>query len=247
MIEQPLPLLDRSLLSDRALTALVSAISRGEFPDGRIPAEAELARQFGVSRPTVRSALASLEQLGLVRRRPGLGTWLRPQVNAGVLALHGLVPWAVVLSGSHQVTSTSTLRAATAAEAERLAWATGTPAVPAHRIERLLAADGRLAVLIEELIPDDVLSKPLTEDDLADSVISLSGQHFRVSIDHAVAQLVPVNADERVAALFGVQAGSALLVLEETFHSDADQPLAAAVVSLNSEIISLGVFRRVMR
>ena len=28
--------------------------------------------------------------------------------TADVLALHGLVPWAVVLSGSHQVTGTST-------------------------------------------------------------------------------------------------------------------------------------------
>lgn len=244
---EPLPLLDRSLLSDRALTALVGAIRRGEFPDGRIPAEPELARQFGISRATVRSALASLEQLGLVRRRPGLGTWLRPQVTADVLALHGLVPWAVVLSGSYQVTGTSTLRAASPAEARRLASIRGELPDLSHRIERVLAADGRPAVLIEEIIPDDVLTRPLDRDDLADSVMSLSRQHFQVPIDHAVAQLVPVNADERLARLFGMATGSAYLVLEEAFHSDADEPLATAVVSLNPGFINLGVFRRILK
>jgi GntR family transcriptional regulator len=246
-VTEPLPLLDRSLLSDRALTALVGAIRRGEFPGGRIPAEPELARQFGVSRATVRSALTSLEQLGLVRRRPGLGTWLRPQVTADVLALHGLVPWAVVLSGSHQVTGTSAVRPATADEAGRLASVTGEPPGPAHRIERLLAADGRPAVVIEEIIPDDVLSRPLDAGDLADSVMSLSRQHFHVPIDHAVAQLVPVNAAEDLARLFGMAAGTACLILEEVFHSDNDEPLAEAVVSLNPAFISLGVFRRILR
>lgn len=244
---EPLPLLDRSLLSDRALTALVGAIRRGEFPGGRIPAEPELARQFGVSRATVRSALASLEQLGLVRRRPGLGTWLRPQVTADVLALHGLVPWAVVLSGSYRVTGTSTLRTASPAETGRLASITGERPALAHRIERVLAADGRPAVLIEEVIPDNVLLRPLDPQDLADSVMSLSRRHFRVSIEHAVAQLVPVNADEHCARQFGMAAGTAHLVLEETFHSDADEPLATAVVSLNPEYINLGVFRRILK
>ncbi len=246
MTEQ-LPLLNRSLLSDRALTALVGAIRRGEFPDGRIPAEPELARQLGVSRATVRSALASMEQLGLVRRRPGIGTWLRPQVTADVLALHGLVPWAVVLSGSHQVVSTSTLRMAIPAETERLASVTGERAALAHRIERTLVADGRPAVLIEEVIPDDVLSRPLDPDELADSVMSLSRQYFRVPIDHAVAQLVPVNADEHSAQQFGLVPGTAHLVLEETFHSYADEPLATAVVSLNPEYINLGVYRRILK
>lgn len=241
-----LPLLDRSLLSDRALTALVGAIRRREFPHGRIPAEPQLARQFGVSRATVRSALASLEQLGLVRRRPGLGTWLRPQVTADVLALHGLIPWAVVLGGSYRVTSTSTLQPGSSAEAGQLASVTGSCPTRTHRVERVLSADGRPAVLIKEVIPDGVLSRPLHSDDLADSVMSLSRQYFRVPIDHAVANIVPINADERCAQLFATVTGAAHLVLEETFHSDADEPLATAVVSLNPEFIKLGVFRRVL-
>ena len=102
-------------------------------------------------------------------------------------------------------------------------------------------------MLIEEIIPDDVLSRPLDARDLADSVMSLSRLHFRVPIDYAVAQLVPVNAGERLAELFGMAAGTACLILEEVFHSDTDEPLAEAVVSLNPAFINLGVFRRILR
>jgi DNA-binding GntR family transcriptional regulator len=77
--------------------------------------------------------------------------------------------------------------------------------------------------------------------------MSLSRQRFRLPIDHAVAHLVPVNASKRLAELFGMRVGSAQMVLEETFYSEGDQPLATAVVTLNSAFISLGVFRRFLK
>jgi GntR family transcriptional regulator len=242
----PLPAVGRSSLSDRAMTALVEAIRQGAFNDGRLPNEAELASQLGVSRATVRSALTSLEQLGLVRRRPGAGTWLRPQVTPDVLALHGLIPWAVLLGAAHHVTSKATLGAADAGALTRLEQATGQAVGRAHRVQRTLSADGRAAVLITELMPDSVLARPLTGDDLADSVLTLSRRFFRVPIAHTVAALVPTAADARTSRLFGVARADPLLMLEETFHSDADEPLATAAVLLNPAFVRLGVFRRVL-
>ncbi|WP_270889629.1 FadR/GntR family transcriptional regulator [Pedococcus sp. 5OH_020] len=49
------------------------AILRGDFQQGdKLPPETELARQFGVSRPTVREALGSLVAAGLIRKVPGV-------------------------------------------------------------------------------------------------------------------------------------------------------------------------------
>jgi DNA-binding FadR family transcriptional regulator len=51
-----------------------SLIAAGEFPHGsRLPAERELAKRFGVSRPTLREALIALEVQGYVDVRPGSG------------------------------------------------------------------------------------------------------------------------------------------------------------------------------
>jgi DNA-binding FadR family transcriptional regulator len=51
-----------------------SLITAGEFlPGSRLPAERELAKRFGVSRPSMREALIALEVEGHVDVRPGSG------------------------------------------------------------------------------------------------------------------------------------------------------------------------------
>jgi len=45
--------------------------------EGRLPSEAELARRFSVSRPTIARALLSLAEEGLVERRAGSGTFAK--------------------------------------------------------------------------------------------------------------------------------------------------------------------------
>ena len=52
-------------------------IGRGEFPVGtRLPAERDLARQLGVSRPSVREALIAMEVEGWVEIRTGSGVYV---------------------------------------------------------------------------------------------------------------------------------------------------------------------------
>ena len=56
---------------------LRAAIQAGEWPVGeRIPAERDLAKQLGVSRPSVREALIALEVEGYVEVRTGSGVYV---------------------------------------------------------------------------------------------------------------------------------------------------------------------------
>jgi DNA-binding FadR family transcriptional regulator len=55
-------------------------IASGEFEVGkRLPAERDLAGQFGVSRPTIREAMIALEIAGLVEVRSGSGVYVTGQ------------------------------------------------------------------------------------------------------------------------------------------------------------------------
>jgi GntR family transcriptional repressor for pyruvate dehydrogenase complex len=64
-------------LSDRVYARVVEAILRGDFAaDGKLPPEAELASRFGVSRPTIREALARLRSDGVIASRRGSGSHL---------------------------------------------------------------------------------------------------------------------------------------------------------------------------
>jgi DNA-binding FadR family transcriptional regulator len=70
------PVLGQRVLRPRQQVedALRKAVLGGLLQTGeRLPAEAELARQFSVSRPTIREALSALETQGLIRKVPGAG------------------------------------------------------------------------------------------------------------------------------------------------------------------------------
>ena len=61
----------------RSPTRSATLIGRGEFPAGaRLPPERDLAKQLGVSRPSVREALIALEVEGLVEVRIGSGIYV---------------------------------------------------------------------------------------------------------------------------------------------------------------------------
>jgi DNA-binding FadR family transcriptional regulator len=64
-------------------TGLFEAISKGDYADGRLPTEAELARIHGVSRPTLREALSRLRLDGVITSRRGAGSFVlhRPDRN----------------------------------------------------------------------------------------------------------------------------------------------------------------------
>ena len=72
---------------------LAGAIAAGKYARGaRLPSEAQLVKQFGVSRPTVRRALLDLETEGLIERRAGSGTYVRsPAAQRSPARMFGLL------------------------------------------------------------------------------------------------------------------------------------------------------------
>ncbi len=73
-------------LADRAYTAIVRIITDGQLAVGdRLPAEAQLAATFGMSRTIVREALARLASDGITQARRGAGSYVkrRPSERLG--------------------------------------------------------------------------------------------------------------------------------------------------------------------
>lgn len=61
----------------------------GMEPGSRLPSEIDLAKQLGVSRPSVREAMIALETAGLIEVRTGDGTYIRRMPGD-----HFRMPWA---------------------------------------------------------------------------------------------------------------------------------------------------------
>jgi DNA-binding GntR family transcriptional regulator len=75
---------ERSLLRDRAYSALRDAIVTGELAPGEVIRDGELADRVGLSRTPVREALARLADEGLVESKPHAWTRVTPLVQRDV-------------------------------------------------------------------------------------------------------------------------------------------------------------------
>ena len=72
------PVSSGARLSDQVADQLAAEIRRGGLaPGDRLPTEARLVEQFGVSRTVVREAVSRLKSLGLVDSRQGSGVFVR--------------------------------------------------------------------------------------------------------------------------------------------------------------------------
>jgi len=72
-------------LSDVILSQLEAMILEGSLKAGeKLPPERELAKQFDVSRPSLREAIQKLEVKGLVTRRQGGGTFVSDKILSGL-------------------------------------------------------------------------------------------------------------------------------------------------------------------
>jgi GntR family transcriptional repressor for pyruvate dehydrogenase complex len=66
-----------SVATELVVSHVRGLLGRGELKAGdRLPSERELARQLGVSRPSLRAGLRSLAVMGIVHIRPGAGSFI---------------------------------------------------------------------------------------------------------------------------------------------------------------------------
>jgi GntR family transcriptional regulator len=238
-----------SSLTQQVLEAMVRAIRLGVFTSGRLPPEDELASQMGVSRTTVRRALQSMEQIGLVERRPGRGTKVRAHATPDLLALHGLVPFPTLLRElGYEVASRVAWRRLDAAPPDLVIQLGREVVGGSYDIEVLLLADDSPAVKMVERFPVDVLKTSPQDQDLhAGSILFISERCFSLKIDHALAAIEPrVAGDAKgdTGLELGIDPGKPYLALHETFYSADEVPLATSEVSVNPAYVSFSVFRR---
>ncbi|MBC7518563.1 MAG: GntR family transcriptional regulator [Microbacteriaceae bacterium] len=173
-----------------------------------LPQERELADEFEVSRATVRQALQSLSDDGLIYSIRGKGTFAAAdRISKGDslssfsedMRGRGLIPSSRVLTTEERE---STPTVARALELE--------PGSPVYYVERLRLADGFPMALEELYLPANLFPKLLTLD-LSSSIYGVMGERYRIKVTAARQRITALNVSGRTADLLGVPARSAAL------------------------------------
>jgi GntR family transcriptional regulator len=191
-------------------------------PGDRIPSEPELCKRFGVSRATVRQALAELEREGRVRKERGRGTFVtEPRASAWFLqSSHGFYDEA---TDAGRVVTSRVLRRELAPLPSWAAVALDLPGdAEGVRLERLRSVDGEIVMYVESYLlaefADLVLDAELERASLYQ--VLREGGGTDVAGGRRVVEATTARAD--LAKLLEVDPGSAVLYVE-AISVDRDQ------------------------
>ena len=184
-----------------------------------IPSERQLAKQFGISRLTVRAALDELVRDGYLDRRHGSGTYVTEPKIAQPLTLtsfsddmrrRGMVP------GSRILELTTTLAGA------RLAHALGvSPETRLFRVKRLRLADGK-PMAMEVLHVAEALVPGLNRADFEDhSFYELLRDRYGITIASGTQAIEPTVTNEEESEVLGVPLHTPAFLFERTTRSES--------------------------
>jgi GntR family transcriptional regulator len=235
--------LENTPLAERARKAILKAILSGRFDDDRLPSEDELAKMLNVSRTTIRTALHSLEQDGIITRRRAVGTTINRHVGPSTLALQRLIgfDWLLEEKG-HKVTVDQSWKRTTP-PADMVESLSVDPETESVLTEKLYYADGHLAIYVRDLIPAESIQTDLPKTP-APSVFEFAKRHTNTPIDHAVAEIVPlVKRDKRVTKL-AVKTGGPFIRLHEVHYSRTGVPVAYSLIDVDDAYVRFEIFRR---
>ena len=248
-LNRPLKL-DSRPLYDRAVEALNEFIEQGQYKSGdRLPSEEELARQLGISRPTLREALGNLEVYGVITRRHGVGTFVAAPAQGPIQG------------GLEQVESLRFLAAKTGVKIERAEWVVEVviaidelasqlklkPGAPLIHVQMTAKQADCLFAYLDSYILDAYVDvdhlRAYAEGSLLDYLI----KHGEPKISYTHTNLYAIAADQAVAAWLGILEGMPLLHLAEIFYTETGQPVALSLNYFITDRLKFHIVRRVTR
>lgn len=217
------------------------SIRSGEYkPGDRLMTEAEMAKKYGVSLITVRKAIGSLTEKGLVVRKQGKGTFVvRPKLFRNMKKLQSFTEMCTqmgVKPGARMLENR--LIPADRKIAESLGVEAGSSVI---YISRLRYADQEPVQIEKSYFPLKyafLLEAKFDDNSLFDYLREKTG--MKVTGSEKIIELCRATPEE--AALLAVKKGDYLLFVRSTAYDRDGEPVYAGVQVINGDRFALRVY-----
>ena len=216
----------QSLFAEVREQLLASLEERRYGPGDRLPSEPDLASAFGVSRPTIREVLRSLETDGFVRRVHGVGTFATERRS--IVSSHFDIDLGVTeaVEAANRTLGVEIIRIAderaSGPIAQRLELPIGSPTL---WVERVIRANNTPVAHAVDVIPEAVTALAAGSRYEGGSVYRFLESNCGLRLAGGVAEVTAVIADGHLARLLDVAPRSALLRTEQVERDAHDRPV----------------------
>lgn len=194
-------------------------IQSGEWEKGmKLPTEPELSAQFGVSRATIRQAVANLVQRGMLVRRQGSGTYVsRPSAEEDFINFS----FPDSLGGGHELLGVREL-----AGSDPVVRALGlTPEDQAVEIKRIRILGDGVPAILERAYLEISLYQRIDPQDLCKKLHLILDSDFGFGVTKMKNSLEPVLLSEEEAASLQTEPGQPALLVSRLYYTYQERPL----------------------
>ncbi len=221
--------------------SIARQIREGRYPPfARLPSEKELMARYGVSRITVRQAIAVLLKKGLIETKQGKGTFV-----VGTILQHGLdrlVGFYDSLVAQGEKPTTQLLDFGRAASADRAGTAFEKSRGVPFQLKRLYLLRGRPFAVVRGLITAD--AGEITREQAEQMTIyRLLGELLHLEVARADVRVRASVVGKRYSETLKLSPGRPMLVMERVSSDIAGRPLEHSFFHVVPELyeVSLGV------
>lgn len=208
---------------------LWSRIMSGTYPAGSLlGTEVDLAREFGVSRVTVREALSLLERDGLIDRRRSVGTFVSPDVEPrGVFEFSGYIEDVILQAGAARTSwFESTVAACPAHIARVLEIPTGDPVLQVQRLRT--DGDSLPRIWLTDFLPA-AIGAMFSEEQMRDgSLLQLLDGGTERRISHGYQTVSASIGTAEVCRRLEIAEGAIVLQSDRVSYGHDGRPLGCA-------------------
>lgn len=205
---------------------------------GRLPTEQELARRFAVNRHTVRQALASLRQDGIVRVEQGRGCFVQQKVVS--YPIRRRTRFTEVVAGQARTPSSQVIDTGTVCADAAIADALGIARqAPVAWLERLSEVDGQPIGVSSHYLPlprFDGIAEVFRQTGSITGALARFGLTDYQRLRSSVTARLPGDSD---AARLLQPRSRPILVIESTNVDPADQPVEFVVTRMAADWVQL--------
>ncbi len=213
-------------------------------PGSRLPSEAALCSEFGVSRSTLREAVGTLQARGLLRREQGRGTFVQREPGLSIttlleanLSISEMIASMGFEPGTSAVSVTLEVPPPEAASALQL-----PPGEEVIAVRRLRTANGRPVVYSVDFLPQ-WSGLPASPESYYGSLYQLLHRHFGAPVAAALAMIRPESAAASLAERLRIRAGDLLLVLHQRHELGDGRTILFSIDYVRNDVFTIYVRR----
>lgn len=211
----------------------------------KLPSEAQIQEMLGVSRSTVREALALLEQEGIVHKVQGKGTFLARipvKIEDGLEELRSTTDTirSFGYTPGTKGFKVRRLRADTDMQ-QKLSLSKGDKVLT---FERIRTANDEVAAYCIDTFPEKIFKGKIPENSYQGSMFEYLEQKLDIHIEYAVAEIMPAAFEGKMREKLGLPKDTFFLLLKQVHYDRQGKPMIYSMDYYNSNIFKFIVNRK---